>query len=147
MVAALVAGIPFVIGLTSPLPPVVTYSPNPCGPQATAMYAPGLRVEVNPKPLPGTQACLDAVFTNTGTSLLDLGSYVMTANVTDAKGSVVYSDSWEVFKPNATLPPGGTWEGFGYWTPGSTGTYLVSVTVYAAPGQVVTAVSKAISTQ
>jgi hypothetical protein len=134
VVLTLVVGIPLVSAVVSSTtsvqagPPAID-SGTPCGSTAGTLTAPGLRVATDLHPSVGTKACIDSVFTNRGTTTIDLGGYGQATDVTDSHGNVVYQYICYVSMPNAQLAPGKTWECNSYWTAGSAGPYQLQVKV------------------
>ena len=135
VVVGLIVGIPFASALASPgstmsAPSgfVIPSTPHPC---ASVASAPALQVEANRTVAVGKPVCLHGVFTNTGTTPIDLSDLTFNINVANAQGTTVYSTSCDVLARNAVLTPGHTWDCRAYWTAGPAGLYYLRVNVHS----------------
>jgi hypothetical protein len=106
-----------------------------CGSTATSMVsAPGssgsLWVSANLSPQPGTKACVDSIFLNTGKAPIDLSLLTLTVNVTDSSGTSIYEDGCNVMYSPSILTTGHIWECTFYWNAG-VGPYELHVGIHS----------------
>jgi hypothetical protein len=91
---------------------------------------PELQIETGRTAIPGQQVYLDGIFTNTGTTSIDLSAYEFNLAVVTSQGAIVYSTSCDVLYPNPIAPPGGGWDCSAYWTAGPPGSYSLQAYIH-----------------